>query len=96
MNKGSIRSFGASDSHSNGGRSILSVKNAAEVIKRKGSNYQNNQTIDLRLNINKPQLQINGSIENPLFITGDISLQTKGKNVPNGLLRRATGGAQGR
>ncbi len=96
MNKGSIGSFGASDSHSNGGRSILSVKNAAEVIKRKGSNYQNKQTIDLRLNINKPQPQINGSIENPLFITGDISLQTKGTNVPNGLLRRATGGAQGR
>jgi hypothetical protein len=36
LNKGSIGKFGASDSQSNGGRSILSVKNAAEVIKRKG------------------------------------------------------------
>jgi hypothetical protein len=36
MNKGQ---FGAFDSKSIGDRSILSVKNAAEVIKRKGSNY---------------------------------------------------------
>jgi len=27
----------------------------------------------LRLNINKPQPQINGGIENSSFITGDIS-----------------------
>lgn len=41
----------SSNAESHGGRSILSLKNQVQVIKRKGS-YQN-QPIDLRININK-------------------------------------------
>ena len=41
----------SSNAESHGGRSVLSIRNQAQVIKRKGS-YQN-QTIDLRININK-------------------------------------------
>lgn len=76
----------SSNAESQGGRSLLSIKNQAQVIKRKGS-YQN-QTIDLRININKA---------NPVPAQAGIPIMqhVRGKNVPNGLLRRATGGNQG-
>ena len=76
-----------------GGRSVLSIKNAAEVIKRKGS-YQTG-TCELRVNINKASYQQQN--QGDQMVTSAIIPQVvRGKNVPNGLLRRATDNAQGR
>lgn len=76
----------SSNAESHGGRSVLSLKNQAQVIKRKGSYH--NQTIDLRININKAN-------PGPAQAGIPIMQHVRGKNVPNGLLRRATGGNQG-
>lgn len=76
----------SSNAESHGGRSVLSIKNQVQVIKRKGSYH--NQTIDLRININKAN-------PGPEQAGIPIMQHVRGKNVPNGLLRRATGGNQG-
>ena len=95
---------------SHGGRSVLSIKNAAEVIKRKGSFQGNGNAIsnacELRVNINKAYQQPNqgdqvvGAVAAPAVVPGHqqaiIPQVRNGKNIPNGLLRRATGGQQGR
>lgn len=44
---------------SHGGRSVLSIKNAAEQIKRKGSFQGNGNACELRVNINKAYQQPN-------------------------------------
>lgn len=76
-----------------GGRSVLSIRNAAEAIKRKRSYH--GPGCDLRVNINKGYQQQNAGDSANVPSSG-VPQGSKGKNVPNGLLRRATGGTQGR
>jgi len=68
-------------------RSVLSIKNAANVIKRKNSYH--NQAVDLRVNIKQNSQQKQSLPSNAHVVPA------KSKNVPNGLLRRATEGKQG-
>lgn len=76
-------------------RSVLSIKNAAHVIKRKSSFHQNQgQGADLRVNIKQNSQQKQGLPSNAHIVPQNMA--KVGKNVPNGLLRKATDGAQGK
>lgn len=78
-------------------RSVLSIKNAAHVIKRKSSFHQSQQQqqpADLRVNIKQNSQQKQGLPSNAHIVPQNMS--KVGKNVPNGLLRKATDGAQGK
>ena len=75
------------------GRSVLSVKNEAQVIKRKSSFAQGPQ-LDLRVNVSKAQVpHPTGTTQASQIVQPTSKI---GKNVPNGLLRKATGGVEGR
>jgi hypothetical protein len=76
-------------------RSVLSIKNAAHVIKRKSSYHQNQQqTVDLRVNIKQNLQQKQTQPSNAHIVPHNMV--KAGKNLPNGLLRKATDGAQGK
>jgi hypothetical protein len=87
--EGSANHYGGNQ---NPQRSVLSIKNAAQVIKRKNSFGQQNQTIDLRVNIKQNSIQKQNLPSNAHVVPHNM---VRGKNVPNGLLRRATAGTQG-
>lgn len=74
-------------------RSVLSIKNAAHVIKRKNNYQQNGQGADLKVNIKQNSFQKSTLPSNTHVVPQNMA---KGKNIPNGLLRRATDGAKGK
>jgi hypothetical protein len=81
------------------GRSVLSMKFAAQAIKRKASNNStaaeyNQSVFDNR--VQEPYEPTDNRLAKPAIIDqnyGNTSQPLRTKNVPNGLLRRATGGA---
>lgn len=70
----------------------MSIKNAAHVIKRKSS-YQQNGQMDLKVNIKQNSMQKQTLPANAHVVPHNAAA---GKNLPNGLLRRATDGVQGK
>lgn len=72
-------------------RSVLSIKNAAHVIKRKSSYHHNQQqAVELRVNIKQNSQQKHTLPSNAHVVPQNMA--KGGKNLPNGLLRKATDG----